>query len=111
MSDDMPLSPNKTMPSLRVRKDHTCISIGLLGRDLMHMCDKCKFFQLRLVGISGRKPGKNTSPKHEKPWFISIDKNTPQRLIEKKRTFIKILHEYNYKVIDDECDNDNGSRL
>ena len=58
MTDDMPLSPNNTMPSLRVRKDHTCISIGLVGRDLMHMCDKCKFFQLRIDGISGRKPGK-----------------------------------------------------
>ena len=111
MTDDMPLSPNNTMPSLRVRKDHTCISIGLVGRDLMHMCDKCKFFQLRIDGISGRKPEKNASPKCEKPWFIPIDKHTPQRLIEKKRTFIKILHEYNYKVIDDECDNYNGSRL
>ena len=111
MSDDMPLSPNYTMPSLQVRKDHTCISIGLVGRDLMHMCNKCKFFQLRLDGISGRKPGKNVRSKCEKPWFISVNKNTPQRLIEKKRTFIKILHEYNYKVIDDECDNDNGSRL
>ena len=55
MSDDMPLSPKNTMPSLRVRKDHTCISIGLVGRELTHMCNKCKFFQLRLDGISGLK--------------------------------------------------------
>ena len=78
MSDDVPPSPKNTMPSLRVCKDHTCILIGLVGRELTHMCDKCKIFQLRLDGISGCKPGKNASPKCEQPWFISTDKNTPQ---------------------------------
>ena len=111
MSDDTAESLESTKSSRRVRKDHTCISLGLVGQDLQHMCDKCKFFQLRLDGISGRKPGKNAIPKCEKPWFISIGRNTPHGLIEKKRMFIKILNDYNYKVIDDTCDNNNGSRL
>ena len=58
MSDDVPLSPKNTMTSLCVRKDHTCLSIGLVGRELTHICNKCKSFQLRRDGISGRKPGK-----------------------------------------------------
>ena len=52
-------------PMRRVRKDHTCRSLGLLGLDLCHMCDKCKYFQMRVDGLSGRRPGKSQMEKCE----------------------------------------------
>ena len=100
-------------PMRRVRKDHTCRSLGLLGLDLCHMCDKCKYFQMRVDGLSGRRPGKSQMEKCEKPWNIpnGISKHTPYRLIEKKNASIEILKEYNYKVVDDSCEKNSSSRL
>ena len=74
-------------PIRRVRKDHTCRSLGLSGLDLCDMCDKCKHFQMRLDGLCGRRPGKLQIEKCEKPWNIpnGITKHTPYRLIEKKK--------------------------
>ena len=46
-------------PKRRVRRDHTCISLGLKGTNNSHMCDNCKEFQMRRDGVSGRRPGKN----------------------------------------------------
>ena len=73
-------------PMLRVRKDHTCRSLGPLGLDLIDMCDKCKKFQMRVDGLSGRRPSKSEMEKCEKSWFIpnGITKHTPYRLIKKK---------------------------
>ena len=68
-------------------------------------------YQLGIDGIYGRKLEKNGGENCEQPWLILIDKNTTQPLIEKKNKFIKILHEYNHKVIGNECDNENMSRL
>ena len=108
---------NNTMsieqPILRVRKDHTCISLGLIGLDFSHMCDKCNFFQRRATGMEGRKPGKLELPKCEKPWYIrnGITNHTPYRLIEKKRKAIEILSLYNYKLQDDDVDKNSKSRL
>ena len=42
------------MTTLRVRKDHRCLTLGL---ELDDMCDKCKYFVERKRGIHGRKPG------------------------------------------------------
>ena len=100
-------------PILRVRKDHTCISLGLIGLDFSHMCDKCNFFQRRATGMEGRKPGKLELPKCEKPWYIrnGITNHTPYRLIEKKRKAIEILSLYNYKLQDDDVDKNSKSRL
>ena len=100
-------------PIRRVRKDHTCRSLGLSGLDLCDMCDKCKHFQMRLDGLCGRRPGKLQIEKCEKHWNIpnGITKHTPYSLIEKKKASIEILQEYNYKVIDDSCEKESNSRL
>ena len=100
-------------PILRVRKDHTYISLELIGLDLSHMCDKCNYFQRGTTGMEGRKPGKLELPKCEKPWYIrnGITIHTPYRLIEKKRKAIEILSLYNYKLQDDDVDKNSKSRL
>ena len=80
-------------PILRVRKDHTCRTLGLEGNDLSDMCDACKYFQMRVDGLCGRRPGKSQIEKCEKPWIIrsGITYKTPFRLIENKRKAIDIL--------------------
>ena len=100
-------------PMLRVRKDHTCRSLGPLGLDLIDMCDKCKKFQMRVDGLSGRRPSKLEMEKCEKSWFIpnGITKHTPYRLIKKKEKSIQILKKYNYRVLDDGCEKQSSSRL
>ena len=100
-------------PILRVRKDHTCRTLGLEGNDLSDMCDACKYFQMRVDGLCGRRPGKSQIEKCEKPWIIrsGITDKTHFRLIEKKRKAIDILSRYNYKVIDDNYKKETKSRL
>ena len=68
---------------------------------------------MRLDGLCGRCPGKLQIEKCEKPWNTpnEINKNTPYRLIAKKRASIIILQKYTYKVIDDNCGNEGSSRL
>ena len=59
-------------------------------------------------GLCGRRPGKLQQEKCEKPWIIlnGITDKTHYKTIEKKRRIIEILKkEYNYKVVDDSCDN------
>ena len=70
----------------RVRKDHTCLSLKL---DTEHLCDKCKDFQQRSLGVSGRKPRKGSQPKCEKPWFLKSTTYQQQRTIEKKGKQLK----------------------
>ena len=104
---------SKPSPNFRLRKDHTCHSIGPFGLEESEMCDKCKFFKQRKEGRCGRRPGKNTVPICEKPWMIcgGITKQTPTRLIENKKKYILILKKYYYTVIDDDCDKESTSRL
>ena len=52
------------MPFLR-NDAKNCITIGLSEGS---MCDNCKFFQLRLNGMSGRKPGKTKEPNCDMIW-------------------------------------------
>ena len=103
----------KPSPNFRLRKDHTCHSIGPFGLEESEMCDKCKFFKQRKEGRCGRRPGKNTVPKCEKPWMIcgGITKQTPTRLMANKKKYILILKKYYYTVIDDDCDKESTSRL
>ena len=105
--------PETLPPPRRVRKDHTCRSLGLEGLDLCHMCDKCRHFQMRIDGLCGRRPGKLQKEKCEKPWIIpnGITDKTQYKTIEKKRRMIEILKEYNYKVVDDSCEKITKSRL
>ena len=95
----------------RVRKDHTCVSLGLVGLELSHMCDRCKVFQQRRSGV-GRRPGKSEVPKCEKPWLIpnGINQVTSYTLIRKKRRAIDILQMYNYKIVDESCEKITSSR-
>ena len=96
-----------TTPPRRIRRDHTCRSLGLDGLDLCHMCDKCRHFQMRIDDLCGRRPWKLQKEKCEKPWIIpkGITDETNYRTLEKKRKIIKILKsEYNYKVVNDSCD-------
>ena len=97
---------SKNQPILHwVRKDHTCISIGLGGFDFSHMCDKCRYFQRRVDVLCSCCLGNFQIEKYEKPWILSNGiKKTPYRLIEKNRKAIEILQSYNYKVVDDVCD-------
>ena len=84
---------SKPSPTFRLRKDHTCHSIGPFGLDESEMCDKCKFFKQRKEGLCGRRPGKNAVPKCEKPWMIicgGITKQTPTRLIENKKKYLLV---------------------
>ena len=95
---------------LRVRRDHTCISLELFRNNEKDLCDKCYAFRQRQKGI-GRRPGKNAVPKCEKPWFLlNIDKQ-PSRLIAKKEKCIKLLKEYGFKVTDENCERKQESRL
>lgn len=50
---------------MQVQKGHTCISIGLIGLDIIYMCDKCKKLNERIDGIIGHCPAKNAKPKYE----------------------------------------------
>lgn len=54
---------------LRVRKDHTCISLELCEKDEKYLCDKCYIFYERQQGI-GRKLKTGSVTKYEKPWYI-----------------------------------------
>ena len=70
------LFPPKYFMMLRVRRDHTCISLELFNNNDSDLCDKCKAFRQRQKGF-GRKPGKIATPKCERPWFLSnIDKQS-----------------------------------
>ena len=104
---------SKPSPTFRLRKDHTCHSIGPLGLHESEMCDKCKFFKQRKEGLCGRRPGKNAVPKCEKPWMIcgGITKQTPTRLIENKKKYILILKKYGYTVVDNKFDTESKSGL
>ena len=109
--------PNNTMsieqPTLRVRKDHTCLSLGLIGLDNSHIYYKFDYFQRHTAGMEGQKPGKSVVPKMWKPWFIGnwITKHNPFRIVEKKKKAIGILKLYNYKLQDDDINKNTKSRL
>ena len=86
MSEELP-------PPLRVRRDHTCRSLGLEGLDLCHMCDKCRHFQMKIDGLCGQRPGKSYKERCEKSWMIpkGMPDETNYKTLEKKNG--KILHD------------------
>ena len=67
---------------LRVRRNHTCISLDLFKKDEKHACDKCCAFRQRQQGM-GRKLGKGAIPKCERPWFIENTDNKNKILLLK----------------------------
>ena len=77
--------------------NQTCISMHFKIDD---MCDKCKYFDGKLKGLYGRKPGKNVISKCEKPWDICITSTTESRLIHKKQTAVNTLKKYGYTNLD-----------
>ena len=92
---------------LRVRRDHTCVSLNLNDSDL---CDKCCTFRQRQSGM-GRHLPKNDSPKCEKPWFLNEKQMKQTRLVNKKKKYLSILKSYNFKLRDEACDKEIESRL
>ena len=70
------------------------------------MCDECRIFQMKTVGLCGSRPRKSQTDKCKKPQKIpnGTTKHTPYMLIEKKMKAIDILQDYDYKVIDDSCE-------
>ena len=93
------------MKMLRVRRDHTCISLELFKNDERDLCDKCYLFRQRQKGM-GRKLRKGDIPKCEKPWFYDTNGKVYNNLLIKKKRYIELLHKYNYKVINDDCGRD-----
>ena len=84
---------------LRVRKDHTCISLELYREDESNVCDKCLVFRQRQNGI-GRRLKNGAVPKCEQPWFLECKDNTHHRSVTKQKKFIDLLNKYNYKITD-----------
>ena len=92
----------------RVRKDHTCYSLGFKRDD---MCDKCKFFKDKADGLAGWLPQKDAFPKCEQNWFIKYDESSNVHMVNTKNHFIKLLEQYGYKVSDDTVKMEGGKRL
>ena len=69
---------------LRVRRDHTCISLQLFRDEENDLCQKCYQYRQRQKGID-RKLKKDTVPKCERPWFYDIDGFVENRFITKKK--------------------------
>ena len=70
-----------------------CLTVGLSKKST---CDKCKFFETGLSGISGRKPEKKEAPNCEKCWMKDDATFTRSGLLWKR---IKDeLHNINFLV-------------
>ena len=92
----------------RVRKYHTCYSLGFKRDD---MCDKCKYFKDKADGLAGRRPKKDALPKCEKIWFKACNDKINVHTVNTKNHFIKLLEQYGYKVSHDIVEMEGGKRL
>ena len=82
---------------LRVRRDHTCISLELHRDADANLCDKCHAFCQRQKGI-GRKLRPGDVPKCEKPWYYDVKGNVQNRNVLKKNKFMKLLNKHDKNI-------------